>query len=250
MRSLISQYLVKSLESMAESFGIDDLGFMASSLTAILVVALLVPMYKLVREEIMRFRNQKQQDIELALRLLDGDFLSEDDRYGVLEILQRKLFRRFYKINAGINMRTALLGFYTRHQDSIGWHDLQRGYPFIDFYESGLRVQLSWRNRIGYWLVNLFSGLVFLYAACVAALAFYMLVAEGNTNSFLLFIITAFLVLCAMIFSTINWPYQSAKKIQSCLQEDRERAMLEENQIAVLEPEDSTATNELAGETR
>lgn len=161
------------------------------------------------------FRDQKIKDIEQAKSLLESDKLGKESNELLREHLEHYTFKKFYGISANKEMRTALLKFYQKHQRNIRWHDLRRAYPHIKPDGSSIKIELSWGNYISRWAVSGLSWLIGLYALLIIILAF-LSKAESQFQFFTLTLLSASLLVAAMFFSTINWPFNSAVKIRGC----------------------------------
>lgn len=210
------QFWASMQESLVETLGSEWLLAINLAFGVVLAAVFLVPLYKLVRDEMVRFRSQKLQDSEFALKLLQSNILDRADSENAKETLQRELFNQNHKINAGPEQREALSRFYTRHQNSIGWHDLQRAWPRICVEDRKLTLELSFWNKCGAYIVRILVGLVALYAAVLLLLAMFSIF-HNKPGAILILVLALLLFLAAAIFSTLNWPYQSALKIRKCI---------------------------------
>lgn len=161
------------------------------------------------------FNDQKNKDIDQARSLLESEKLGKESNELLREHLESYAFKKFYGINANKEMRAALLKFYQKHQSTIGWHDLNRAYSYIKPDGSSIKVELSLGSHVGRWAVTGLSWFIGLYAILIIILAF-LSKADNQIQFFALTSLSVALLVAAMLFSSMNWPYHSAVKIRDC----------------------------------
>lgn len=66
------------------------------------------------------FNDQKIKDIDQAKSLLESEKLGEESNELLREHLENYAFKKYYGINANKDMRSALLKFYQKHQNTVG----------------------------------------------------------------------------------------------------------------------------------
>ncbi len=161
------------------------------------------------------FNDQKIRDIDQAKSLLESEKLGKESNELLREYLENYAFKKYYGINANKDMRAALLKFYQKHQSIVGWHDLRRAYSYIKSDGSSIKVTLSLGSHIGRWTVTTLSWFIGLYALLIIVIAFIS--KTDNQVQFFAFTFLAMaLLVAAMLFSSMNWPYHSAIKIRDC----------------------------------
>lgn len=161
------------------------------------------------------FNDQKIREIDQARSLLESDKLGKESNELLREYLENYAFKKYYGINANKDMRAALLKFYQKHQNTVGWHDLKRAYSYIEPDGSSIKVALSLSSHIGRWSVTVLSWLIGLYALLIIVVAF-LSKADDQVQLFSLTFLSMALLVAAMLFSSMNWPYHSAIKIRDC----------------------------------
>lgn len=158
------------------------------------------------------FSEKKDNDLSQAQSLLASDKLSNDTDELLREHVEREVFSKYYGIRAGKEMRAAMLKCFKKNENEIGWHDLRRAYPYIKLDERVLKVSLRWWDHVMRWLVTGLSWLMGAYAILVLVVAVVSR-AEDQLQFFGLTIMAIFLLALAVFFSTLNWPFHSARKI-------------------------------------
>lgn len=165
------------------------------------------------------YNEKRIKDIDQAKSLLESDKLGKESNELLREHLEHYSFQKFYGISANKDMRSTLLKFYQKHQDTIGWSDLKRAYSFIKPEGPSIRVKLSLGNHLGRWAVTSFSWFIGLYSLLIIILAFISK-PESQLQFIALTFLSVALLVAAMLFSSMNWPYHSALKIQDCIDKD------------------------------
>lgn len=158
---------------------------------------------------------QKNKDVFQAKSLLESEKLGKESNELLREHLENFAFKKFYGINANREMRSALLKFYNKHYNSIGWNDLRRAYPYIQKDSPSIKVHLPFISHLGRWAVTCLSWFIGLYALLVILVAFISKT-ENQLQFFGLTFLSLALLGAAMFFSSINWPFHSAVKIRDC----------------------------------
>lgn len=158
------------------------------------------------------FSEKKEKEHELAKSLLEMEKLGKEANEFLKEHLERIAFQKYYGINADADMRTALIKFQKKHQRKIGWHHLRRAYQNVSLEGSTLVAKLGWGDHVLRWLVTAMCWPIGSYAVTVIFFA----ILNGTQNKLRFFELTfaALLLLAAtMLFSSMNWPYHSTRKI-------------------------------------
>ncbi|QYJ69725.1 hypothetical protein K0H59_11725 [Shewanella sp. FJAT-51649] len=161
------------------------------------------------------YSEKKEKEHDLAKTLLDSQKLGKEANEFLREHLERHAFRKYYGINADAEMREALIKFHRKHQRKIGWHDIRRAYSNITLSGTKISASLQWHEHLMRWIVTTLCYLVGAYALFVMVYA-VLTISSGNTLTLLSLTLAALLLLVtAVIFSSLNWPYHSARKIIS-----------------------------------
>lgn len=171
------------------------------------------------------FSEQKSKDIDQAKALLESEKLCKESNELLREHLEHYTFHKYYGISANKDMRSALLKFYQKHQDVIGWHDLRRAFPYTRPCGTSIKVKISWYNHLSRWSVTLLSWFMGLYSILIIAVTFISKTDNG-LQFFALTGLSVFLLITALFFSTLNWPYHSAIKIQACSESSNNKIRL------------------------
>ena len=159
------------------------------------------------------FSERKEKEHDLARALLDSQKLGKDANDFLREHLERYAFRKYYEINADAEMREALIKFHKKHQRKIGWHDIRRAYSNITLTGTKISAKLQWYEHIMRWIVTILCYLVGAYAIFVMIYA-GLNIDSSNSLTFLgLTLLALLLLVTAVVFSSLNWPYHSARKI-------------------------------------
>ncbi|WP_022966491.1 hypothetical protein [Denitrificimonas caeni] len=158
------------------------------------------------------FSEKKTKDLSQAQALLESGKLSKDADNLLQEHIEQELFVKYYGIRAGKEMRSALLKFYNKNQAEIGWHDLRRAYSSIYLDGTKVKVNIKWWEHPMRWLVTAISWSIGAYAIFVLIVA-AVARTENQLHFFGLSIMAIFLLVLALFFSSLNWPYHSARKV-------------------------------------
>lgn len=159
------------------------------------------------------FSEKKEKEHDLAKTLLDSQKLGKEANEFLREHLERHAFRKYYEINADAEMREALIKFHRKHQRKIGWHDIRRAYPYITLSGSKVSAKLKWHDHLMRWLVTSLCYLVGAYSLFVIIYAVFTRSANDTLSFLGLTLAALLLLLTAVIFSSLNWPYHSTRKI-------------------------------------
>ena len=162
------------------------------------------------------FNEQKIKDIDQAKSLLESNILGKEANELLREHLEYYSVKKYYGISADKSMRIALLKFHNKYSKEIGWHDLKRSYPYIKPDGSSIKIELSWGSHVGRWAVTGLSYFIGLYSILIIILAF-LSKTDNQLHFFSLTFLSIILLVTAVLFSTINWPYFSAVKIKDCV---------------------------------
>ena len=158
------------------------------------------------------FTDKKTKDISQAHALLESNKLSKDIDELLQEYIEWELFVKYYGISAAKQMRSALLGFYSKNQKKVGWHDLRRAYTYIYLDGTNVKVNIKWWQCPMRWVVTFISWSISLYAF-VFLVGGVLKMTANPLHFYGLSIMAFFLLVLAMLFSSLNWPYHSARKI-------------------------------------
>ena len=158
------------------------------------------------------FSEKKTKDLSQAHELLETGKLSKDANSLLQEHIEQELFAKYYGIRAGKDMRSALLKFYSKNQSKIGWQDLRRAYPSIYLDGTKVKAKIKWWEHPMRWFVTFTSWGVGVYATVVVVAAAVSR-PENQLQFFGLSIMAILLLALALFFSTLNWPYHSARKV-------------------------------------
>jgi len=183
--------------------------------TGFLMLAIFYVLKKEPFKIFTHFNDQKIRDIDQAKSLLESEKLGKESNELLREHLESYAFKRYYGITANRDMRTALLKFYQKHQNTVGWHDLKRADSYIKPDGSSIKVVLSLGSHIGRWAVTSLSWFIGLYALLIIVIAFISKT-DNQVQFFALTFLSVALLVAAMLFSSMNWPYYSAIKIRDC----------------------------------
>ncbi|WP_010484940.1 hypothetical protein [Pseudomonas sp. S9] len=187
------------------------------------IAFLSLAVYYILRKEPFKifsyFSEKKEKEHDLARILLDSQKLGKEANEFLREHLERHAFRKYYEINADAEMRHALMKFHKKNQRKIGWHDLRRAYPNITLAGSAISVRLRLVDHILRWAVTVLCYMVSAYALFVILYAVVNM-SSGRFVDFIALSIGALLLLViALFFSCLNWPYHSARRIMRVLSE-------------------------------
>lgn len=163
--------------------------------------------------------DRKSKDIDQAKILLECDSLSKESKELIKEHIENYAFNKYYGIDANNEMRTALVSFYEKYKNNIGWHNLKRAYDYIEINGSNIFIRLTLKNHIGRWFVTGLCSITGLYSLAMILLAFLSR-SENQTQFFVLSSLSLVLLCTSLFFSIINWPYHSAKKINHLINKD------------------------------
>lgn len=163
------------------------------------------------------FNQRKTKDIDQAKALLESDKLGKEANELLREYLEHYSFKRFYGINANRDMRSALLKFYQNFQGKFGWQELKSAYPYMKLDGSIIKIRLHWTSHLWRWVVTCLSWFIGLYSLLIIVLVVFTKT-DSKIQFFALTFLSVALLVTAMLFSSINWPYHSAIKIQGLIE--------------------------------
>jgi len=161
------------------------------------------------------FSDKKSKDIEQAVTFLESEKLTKEANELIREYIENYTFKKYYGINANKEMRLALLKFYKKNSKNIDWYDLKIAYHLYELDGSKVKVVLNWKNHLGRWATTIMSHLIGLYALSIIIIAFLNHY-ENDLKFIVLTSVSLVLWVAALLFSSINWSYYSAKKIDKC----------------------------------
>jgi hypothetical protein len=181
------------------------------------IALLILAVYFILRKEPFKvyahFDNKRSMDIELLLNVLASNDLSKETKAFFKDRLEQISFRKFQGITASKTMRVALVKFYQDNEKEIEWHNLKRAYPYIHLTGSQMSVEIKWYNEAeNIWLMIMKWGSL-LYALLLIVLSVWMFFTKIDGASNLAFMGIAVFA-AAVLFSSLSWPFQSAKRIQ------------------------------------
>lgn len=156
---------------------------------------------------------KREREHALARELLESGKLSKETNEFLRERLEYFAFKRYYGISTDPEMRCALIKFQKKHQRNLKWSQIRRAYPNINLNDGKIEVDLPLKDHVLRWLVTILCWLVGIYATIVIALAIYGVSELSTLQFFGLTTAALILLLTAMLFSSLNWPYHDAKKI-------------------------------------
>ncbi|MGP0171434.1 hypothetical protein ACSVIJ_06070 [Pseudomonas sp. NCHU5208] len=159
------------------------------------------------------FSDRKEKEHDLARVLLDSQKLGKDANEFLREHLERHAFRKYYEINADAEMREALIKFHKKYQRKIGWHDIRRAYSNISLTGTKISAKLEWHEHIMRWIVTTLCYLVGAYAIFVMIYAGFNIDSSNSLTFLGLTLLALLLLVTAVVFSSLNWPYHSTRKI-------------------------------------
>lgn len=181
------------------------------------VAFLFLAVYYILKKEPFKifahFSDRKEKEHDLARALLDSQKLGKDANDFLREHLERHAFRKYYEINADAEMREALIKFHKKHQRKIGWHDIRRAYSNITLTGTKISAKLQWHEHIMRWIVTILCYLVGAYAIFVMIYAGFNLDSNNSITFLSLTLLALLLLVTAVVFSSLNWPYHSTRKI-------------------------------------
>jgi len=166
------------------------------------------------------FSQKQEKEHTLAKELLETGKLSKDANEFLREHLEHYAFKRYYGISADAEMRNALLKFQRKHQREISWAQVRRACINIKLRGSKLEAKLGLLDHIFRWFVTTLCWLVGAYALFVIGLAVYAGSQIGRPQFFGLTAVALVLLLVAMFFSSMNWPYHNTRTVMRLLTQE------------------------------
>ncbi|MGQ7244691.1 hypothetical protein ACUN9V_14665 [Salinicola sp. V024] len=197
----------EQLEGIVSNLGLEGFG------TAIVTLALIYLVKKEPSKIFIHFHEQKHKNIDHLINISQSVDITQDSKEHIEEYIDGYIFKKIYRINACAGMRNSLFRFYKAHQSLIGWHNLRRAYPYLVQRKDSIDVKIRSKDVIWRWVVSAFSYLVGVYALLVFLVAFISLF-DDKLRFLGLLGGGVLLLFAALIFSSLNWPYHSAIKIQ------------------------------------
>ncbi|KQX91193.1 hypothetical protein [Variovorax sp. Root473] len=167
------------------------------------------------------FSQKQEKEHTLAKELLETGRLTKDANEFLREHLEHYAFKRYYGISADAEMRIALVKFQKKHQREISWAQLRRAYTNIKLSDTKLEARLGWIDHAFRWFVTILCWATGGYALVVIGLAAYAGSQFGRLQFFGLTIVALMLLLAAMFFSSMNWPYHNTRAIMKLLKKEK-----------------------------
>ena len=149
----------------------------------------------------------------LAKDLLEGGKLTKEANEFLREHLEHYAFKRYYGIAADAEMRNALIKFQRKHQRDLSWSQVRRAYVNIRLKGTKIVAKLSWLDRALRWFVTALCWLVGAYSLFVIGFAIFTGSEVSRTQFFTLTVTAMLLLLVAVLFSSLNWPYHNTRTV-------------------------------------
>ena len=159
------------------------------------------------------FSQKREKEHTLAKELLEADKLTKEANEFLRDHLEHFAFKRYYGISADAEMRSALIKFQKKHQRELAWSQVRRAYTNIRLEGSKVVASLSWLDHALRWLVTTLCWLVGAYAVFVIAIAILSVNELDRTRFFALTATALGLLLVAILFSSMNWPYHNTREV-------------------------------------
>jgi hypothetical protein len=159
------------------------------------------------------FSQKREKEHTLAKELLETGKLTKEANEFLREHLEHYAFKRYYGISADAEMRNALIKFQRKHQRDLSWSQVRRAYVNIRLKGTKIVATLSWVDHAFRWLVTALCWLVSAYALFVIGFA-VLAGSEISRRQFFALTATALLLLLtAVLFSSMNWPYHNTRTV-------------------------------------
>lgn len=159
------------------------------------------------------FSQQREKEHTLAKELLESGKLSKEANEFLREHLEHYAFKRYYGISADADMRNALIKFQKKHQRDLSWSQVRRARVNIRLQGSKIVATLGWIDHAFRWFVTALCWLVGAYALVFIGIATFTGSITDRKQFFILTAMALALLLIAVVFSSMNWPYHNTRTI-------------------------------------
>lgn len=166
------------------------------------------------------FSQKREKEHTLAKELLEAGKLTKEANEFLREHLEHYAFKRYYGISADAEMRNALIKFQRKHQRDLSWSQVRRAYVNVRLKGTKIVATLSWMDHAFRWFVTALSWIVGAYALFVIGLAALAGSEIGRWQFFALTAIALLLLLVAVLFSSMNWPYHNTRSVMKLSEGD------------------------------
>lgn len=181
--------------------------------TAFLTLAVYFVLKKEPFKLITYYTDRKDKHYDFARTLLDNDKITAEAREFLRESLEKGAFLRYYGITADSQMRIGLLELHKKHVQIFNWTHIRRAYPYIRLKEGHITIEVRWHDHALRWIVTALSIFAASYSILVILIA-VLSRSKANSLQFLGLMGSSLLLLvAAMCFASLNWPYHAARRI-------------------------------------
>lgn len=199
-----------------------NINHMLSNPGAILWVAIIILAFYFLKKQpfdmVSYYLDRKDKHYNMAIELLDSEKLSKDDRELLTEALGNGVFYKYFKINANATMRSCLLRLSQEHSETLNWTIIKRAYPYLSPSNGSIVVKFDFYDHINKWLCKFATYIIIIYATLIILFGLFQYEHLGQLRFFSLTGVSLLLISAAALFSSLNFPYQSAIKIKRCIE--------------------------------
>ena len=159
------------------------------------------------------FSQRREKEHLLAKELLETGKLTKEANEFLREHLEHYAFKRYYGISADADMRNALIKFQRRNQRELSWSQIRRAIVNIQLNGSKVEARLGLVDHFFRWFVTCLCWSVGAYALFVITLTIVASAEIERKQFFTLTVIALLLLLFAVLFSSMNWPYHNTRTV-------------------------------------
>ncbi len=191
--------------------------------TAIVLIVIIITNLAKILEQIRllleQIRQWRTHDADHLRTIADDDKLDDGLKKLLNEKYRQQLFAKQVGITTDLDTRNALISLNSQYPTIATWTNLRRAYPYLRFENEALCVHKTWRDKLFKGLMTLVAVLIGLYAILVFVVAVFVQIETGE-GLFTTGMIGLFFFAFALFISSLNWPYNSANKINQLLAQD------------------------------
>lgn len=160
------------------------------------------------------YADRKDRDLSFAKDFVISKVGSNRFNNHIVLHIEKALFFKLHKIDASAGMRDAIIEFMQQHDDKVSWTHIRRSYPFVRLRDGKLSVNLHLGHTVLRWATTAF---VCLMSALFVILMLYLTI---NAKSLALSqaagiaVQAGIFLVGAIAFTSMNWPYLSARRIE------------------------------------
>ena len=174
---------------------------------------------------------QKSKNFDVAKTFIDSPIPTNGEKEALKEILRVQLFQKYCGLYIEDHQFRQLLIQLKANHPIISWLDLKRAFKYLVRNDAEeFSIHFSIFNKMGIGFVFLVSGL-YLSFGCLSILTAIIFHFGNNPIYNGLMLSGVILFITGVVFSTLNFPYYSARKISKAIESSKDNTIPFKNKI-------------------